>query len=231
MNIAGYHGVSLIDFPGHICTILFTPGCNFACPFCQNPDLIRPPENSTWVEIDEVWKLLEGRAKFIDGVSITGGEPTLQPDLIDFLGQLRDRNLPVKLDTNGYRPQVLQDVMERELVAFVAMDFKTSLERYPEAAGRPVNLEKLETSIELLRNGKVPYEFRTTVVPDLVTETEIEQIGRRIEGARSWRLHQFSNRKTYDPALADLKPYVPDRLRALAELGRKYVADTKTRGI
>jgi pyruvate formate lyase activating enzyme len=229
LKIVGYQGISLLDFPGRVATILFTPGCNFRCPFCQNPDLVDPDKPAELFE--EIEELLQPRLGFIDGVSITGGEPTLQKGLADFLIKIRSMGLQTKLDTNGYRPQVLKDLMDAGLLDFVAMDFKSSLERYGEAAGTAVDVSRVEETVDILLASKVEHEFRTTVVPGLVALEDVVAIAQRIAGANAYRLHQFNNKTTLDPALADVQAFTPEELDAMAEKAKEFVPDTRVRGI
>jgi pyruvate formate lyase activating enzyme len=231
MKIVGYQGVSLIDFPGHIASVLYTTGCNFACPYCQNPDLVKKNSSAHPMAPNQIEEIIFERKGFIDGVSITGGEPTLWADLPDFLQKLRDMDLKTKVDTNGYLPDVIANLLEKGLVDFVAMDIKSSFDKYAQAAGTNVDIGRVDRSIELLMNSNVDYEFRTTVHPDSVTKDDIKQIAARISGAKSYRLQQFSNRITLDPALVNVKPYLPAILQEMAEIARQYVPDTKIRGI
>lgn len=231
IKIVGYQGVSLIDFPGRIATVLFTPGCNFACPFCQNPELVNPSAGLSPASPREVEELLETRKKFIDGVSITGGEPTLLSDLPDFLKKLKGMNLQTKVDTNGYLPKVIKSIIDGNLVDFIAMDIKASLEKYQVAAGTMVDISRIEKTIDILIKSDIEYEFRTTVVPGLHTAEDIKSISRRIEGAAAFRLHQFSNKQTLDSAYTEVSPYLPEEMENLAKVAGDYVADVKVRGI
>lgn len=231
MKIVGYQGVSLIDFPGKISTVLFSVGCNFACPFCQNPELIHPTSHQQPASYSEIQELLSSRQGFIDGVVVTGGEPTVSPDLKDFLSKIKSMGLATKLDTNGYLPKVLAELLDEKLVDFVAMDIKTSLEKYDSAAGCHVEIERIEQSIDLLLGSKIGSEFRTTVVPGFVDQEDIEKITKRISGAKSFRLQQFSNHATLDPDLARIKPHTPDVLEKMVQIAQHHVDDVKTRGI
>ncbi len=221
MNLKGWIRTSLIDFPDHIATVLFTAGCNFRCPMCHNADLVLRPEELPDVPEDEVWAFLDRRAGLVDGVAITGGEPTLQPDLAPFLRRLRERGLAVKLDTNGYRPEVLEVLLREGLVDYVAMDIKGPPEKYPLLAGRNgLDLARVERSIDLLRTSTIRYEFRTTVVPGWLNEEDIEAIAEWISGARRYVLQQFRPLNTLDPTLGSLSPYPMERLEEMARRAR-----------
>ena len=176
MFISGFHKTTLLDYPGCIAAAIFTGGCNFRCPFCHNSGLVQDPFKEGLVPEDEVLAFLDKRKKILKGVCITGGEPTLQPDLPDFIGKVRKMGYRVKLDTNGYRPEVLRELLESGLLDYAAMDIKNCPEKYGAAAGLipPGNaggfeLGKIEESIKLLLDGQIDYEFRTTVVKELHT--------------------------------------------------------------
>jgi pyruvate formate lyase activating enzyme len=222
---------SLIDYPEHIATVLFTGGCNFRCPSCHNADLVLRPGELPNLPQEEVTTFLSRRVGLVDGVVITGGEPTLQNDLSPFLRQVRKRGLDVKLDTNGYRPDVLAALLSEGLVDYVAMDVKAPPGKYPLLAGRDdVDTSRLERSIALLREGNLCYELRTTVVPGLLNEDDIEEIAHWIAGAERYVLQQFRPLHTLDPALEMVTPYPMERLRAMAQRAGRWVTQTAVRG-
>ena len=170
MKICGLQKTTLLDFPGHVAATVFTGGCNFRCPFCHNSELL-PGTVEAEYETGEVLDFLRKRKGILEGVCITGGEPTLQPDLEDFIRSVRELGLLVKLDTNGYKPDLLRDFCRKGLVDFVAMDIKAGRSHYAAAAGVDgMRLERIDESIRFLLEGSVPYEFRTTVVRGLHTE-------------------------------------------------------------
>jgi len=183
MDIRGWVRTSLIDYPERIATVLFTGGCNFRCPPCHNAPLVLHPDEQPAVPEAEVWSFLSRRAGRVDGVVLTGGEPTLQADLLPFLRSLRAQGLAVKLDTNGYRPDVLAAALAEGLLDYVAMDVKAPPEKYALLAGRPeVEVERVERSIALLQGSGIACEFRTTVVPGLLDEADIEALVRWLAG-------------------------------------------------
>lgn len=231
LKIPGCLGVSLIDFPGRVSTVLFLPGCNFACPYCQNPELIHPENQEDFASVEEVLEFLGNRKKFIDGVSVTGGEPTIHSELPDLFGKLKALGLALKLDTNGYLPDRLRQLVEGNLVDFVAMDIKTGFDKYEKAVGRKIEIQRIEESIDFIIDSGIEHEFRITVVPELVTEEDVLQIAKRIKGAQSLRFNQFSNKKVFDSAYSKIKPYVPDVLRIMMRAAQQYVPDSKIRGI
>ena len=178
MKITGLQKMTLLDFPGRIACTVFLQGCNFRCPFCHNSDLLGA-EVPGEIPVEELLAFLKKRRGMLDGVCITGGEPTVQKDLPELLQSIKDLGYPVKLDTNGTNPAMLKALVERGLVDYVAMDIKNSRERYGETAGIPnLSLEKVEESIRFLLEEKVDYEFRTTLVRQLHEEEDIAAMGR-----------------------------------------------------
>lgn len=231
MHVKGWVKSSLLDYPGQIAASLFCGGCNFRCPNCHNADIVLHPDDCPDVSEHEIWALLEKRRGLLDGVVLSGGEPTLQADLGKFAARLHDIGYLVKLDTNGYRPGVLQAVIADGLVDYVAMDIKAPLPKYALAAGVPVDTTRIQRSIDLLRDSGVEYEFRTTVVPGILAEDDIVQIGRLIDGAPHYYIQQFVPRNTLDPQMLEQDPYPPDRILALAELARPWVDRVDVRGL
>ncbi|MEA3339006.1 MAG: anaerobic ribonucleoside-triphosphate reductase activating protein [Chloroflexota bacterium] len=231
MEIKGWIKTSLIDYPEHIATVLFTGGCDFRCPMCHNADLVLRPGELPTLPLEEVWEFLSRRAGLVDGVVITGGEPTLQPDLPSFLRQARALELDIKLDTNGHNPDILESLLDEELVDYVAMDVKAPPAKYPRLAGRPdLDLQRVERSVALLRGSGVPCEFRTTIVPGLLTEEDVEEIARWIAGAERYVLQQFRPLGALDPSLEKATPYPVERLQAMAERAGRWVNQVTVRG-
>lgn len=191
MHIKAFLPASLIEYPGHIADVVYVGACNFRCPYCYNVDLVLRPQQLPDIELACVLQRLEARRGFVDGLAITGGEPTVQSGLIAFLADVRQLGLSVKLDTNGYRPDVLQECLERRWVDYVAMDIKTSLARYEPVAGVAVDPKRLQRSMELLLRSGIDYEFRTTVVPGLVNLQDVKAIVDLIAGARRYYLQCF----------------------------------------
>ena len=177
MKIGGFQPLTLSDYPRHLAAIVFTQGCNFRCPFCHNGALLATaPPGETVTDDCTVLKTLQARREFLDGVVITGGEPTLQGDIAEFAGRIRQEQLKVKLDTNGSRPDVLGELLNRHLLDYVAMDVKAPFHKYARLAGVDVSTEAIAESIALLTASDTPCEFRTTFVPALLTENDLEDI-------------------------------------------------------
>ena len=245
MHFKNWVQMTLADYPQKIAASLFTGGCNFRCPNCHNRDLVLSPDRLPDVPMPEIEAFLEARRGLLDGVVISGGEPTLQPDLISFCAIVREMGYAVKLDTNGYRPDVLRAVLNaapggkggRAAVDYVAMDFKAPWRKYGRATGVQVDTALIEQSIQLLFEGEVLFEFRTTVVPGLLDEQAIAEMAAYLAakspdpGQLRYYLQQFVPRNTLDPALLDLVPYTPSRLRALAALARRWLPLVELRGV
>lgn len=193
MVIHGLQKTTLLDYPGHVAATLFTGGCNFRCPFCHNGELVLNPGGTPQIPMEEIMAFLQKRQGILDGVCITGGEPTLQPDLEDFIRGVRGLGYLVKLDTNGYRPEVLERLLEEGLLDYVAMDVKASKDNYARAVGLESNfsIEPIERSVEILKNSSIDYEFRTTVVKGLHAVEEFDEIGRWLSGCRAYYLQGF----------------------------------------
>ncbi len=199
MKIGGWQKFSLIDFPGKIAAVIFTQGCPWRCPWCYNRSLVLSEEFGPSIPEDEVFRFLETRLGQLEGVVITGGEPTFQPDLHNFLEKLRSLEFEVKLDTNGYRPEVVESVIEAGLLDYIAMDVKAPLGKYRQATGRNVIIDKIRCSIDLIRDSGLDHEFRTTFVPGLHTVEDIEEILGLIQGSRRYALQTFQNNNPIQP--------------------------------
>lgn len=192
MQIHGFAKMTLLDYPEHVAATVFTGACNFRCPFCHNGDLVLRPQEVPRIAEEDVLRVLEKRKNLLEGVCITGGEPTLQPDLADFIKKIKQLGFLVKLDTNGYRPEILERLLADELLDYVAMDIKNSKEKYAMTAGvSDFEIGKIETCVELLKKGTIPYEFRTTAVKELHTKEDFMAIGEWLEGARAYFIQPY----------------------------------------
>jgi pyruvate formate lyase activating enzyme len=230
MSIKGFQGTSLLDFPGRVASLIFWGGCNLTCPFCHNPALVLDP--AAWPDLDREALLVDlaARRPFIDGVVISGGEPTLDPNLADWLTAVKALGLAVKLDTNGLAPAVLADLLARQLVDYLAIDLKTAPQRYRELHPGPVDAAALVASIRLALAAPVAVEFRTTCVPGIVAAPEIRALGELIRGASLWVLQQYHPEPALDPAWRELIPYPAAKLNELAGIARQYVGEVVVRG-
>lgn len=193
MLIAGLQKLTLLDYPGKTACTVFTPGCNFRCPFCHNALLVTHRVDEFHSE-DEFFSFLNKRRGVLDGVCITGGEPTLQKDLIPFMRKIKETGLLVKLDTNGARPDVLKEVISQKLADFIAMDIKASPGRYAEAVGiADFSFSTVHESIRMLEESEIPHEFRTTVTQELHSEKDFEEILALFSRETHYYLQQFKD--------------------------------------
>jgi pyruvate formate lyase activating enzyme len=231
MHVKGWVKSSLIDYPGRIAASLFCGGCNFRCPNCHNADLVLQPRALPDVPDDEIWGFLEKRVGLLDGVVLSGGEPTLQEDLLVSAARLHEMGFLVKLDTNGYRPDVLRSMIDEGLVDYVAMDIKAPLSKYELATGVALDVSRIQRSIDLLLVHEIDYEFRTTVVPGILAEDDVVQIAQLVAGARHYCVQQFVPHNTLDPHLSKLAPYLPQRVRGMADLAFPWVQQVSVRGV
>jgi pyruvate formate lyase activating enzyme len=216
MKFSGLQKISLIDYPNKVASVLFTPGCNLRCGFCHNWRIAVDPQPPFLQEATAL-EMLERRKKYVDAVVISGGEPCMHKELPKFLAKLKERGFSVKLDTNGCFPDVLEECLGS--VDYVAMDLKTSLEKYCRLGS--ADTTGLMRTVEILKTGKVPYEFRTTLVPDLVTQQDVESIGEVVKGAHTVALQQFVPEGTLDKSFQALRPYAPEVINGFAETMRK----------
>jgi pyruvate formate lyase activating enzyme len=203
MILGGFQKLTLIDYPGKLATTVFTVGCSFRCPFCHNPELVIsnfqfPISNNTEKDF---FNFLKTRKEKLQGVCITGGEPTIQPDIIKFIKKIKRLGYAVKLDTNGSRPDVLKKIIDLKLVDYIAMDIKNQLKKYDSTIGVRVDKERIKLSVNLIMNSRIPYEFRTTVVPGIHTQKDFSEIAKWIKGARSYWLQKYEETKILDPKL------------------------------
>lgn len=213
MKFTGLQKISLVDYPDRIASVLFTPGCNLRCPFCHNWRIATDPQ-PPFLQEGTALEILESRKKYVDAVVVTGGEPCMHKELPKFLKKLKEHGFSVKLDTNGFFPEVLEQCLGS--VDYVAMDVKTSLEKYKLLGAKDTT--PMLRSIELLKSGKVPYEFRTTVVPELVTVENAKAIGEMVKGAKIHALQQFIPEDTLDKRFQTLKPYAREVISEIASI-------------
>jgi len=236
MIIAGLQKNSLVDYRGKVAAVVFAPFCNYNCFYCHNRILLeRNPERFKYVPTDtnEFFRFLEKRKGLIQGVVITGGEPTLHKDLEDFIDGIREMDYPVKLDTNGYRPDVVEGLIQRKKLDFIAMDIKGPPEKYPEICGVPIDMAKIYKSIDLIKNSELKYEFRTTVPPGF-SLNDLEQTVKLIEGAEIYYLQQFrkpENTGDFTDIRNNMKPNSREFFTEAVEICRPFVKNILTRGI
>jgi pyruvate formate lyase activating enzyme len=230
MLLGGLQKVSLVDYPGRVAATVFTAGCNFLCPFCHNPELVRIGQykSQLFFPDEEFFDFLGTRKGLIEGVVISGGEPTIQEDLPGFLKKIKKMGFLTKLDTNGARPEVLKDLAKENLVDYLAMDIKGPLEKYGKIIGTKVDFEKIHESTELARQFP-DYEFRTTVVPRFHKKEDFLSIGRWLDGAKKYFLQQFRPEKTYDERFQHVRPYSDAKLGEYCNLIKPFFETCEVR--
>jgi pyruvate formate lyase activating enzyme len=230
MKIGGLQKTSLIDFPGKISCIIFTQGCNLRCPYCHNPELVLPESFLPPLDMGEIVSFLKKRRGYLDGVSITGGEPCLYGEgLLSFMKSLKDMGYLVKLDTNGTFPGVVEKAVKERLVDYLAMDVKGPLEKYEVVAGVKVDVKSIERSIDLIKGSDISYEFKTTTVKELIALNDFEKIGKLIKGANLYYIQRFIPTKTVDPKGLSYHTYSDEELETIRRIMLQYVQECYVR--
>ena len=228
MKIGGFQKMTVLDYPGKVACTVFTHGCNLRCPFCHNARLVVRDEDL--IDENEILSYLNKRRGILDGVCISGGEPTLQSDLFDFMKKVKDLGMLIKLDTNGTCPDKLQYAIDNGLVDYVAMDIKNCREEYAKTCGlSEMDISKIEKSVEILMQSGVDYEFRTTVTKELHTPDDFAKIGQWIKGAKRYYIQSFVD--SGDIILEGLNPLDLQGLKALSEAVSPYVPSVELRGV
>jgi pyruvate formate lyase activating enzyme len=241
MIIGGLEKLTLLDYPDHLAAIIFTGGCNFRCHFCYNPMLVLPQSGKdvkikkekgfSPIPIKDLFLFLSERFGRLEGVVITGGEPTLHPDLPSFIKKIKDIGYLVKLDTNGTNPEMLARLIKSKLIDYIAMDLKAPLAKYETVVGVPVNCNNLQKSVKIIMTSSLPYEFRTTVVPGLLGKEDFSKMGEVIRGATKWYLQNFkADTDLVDANYQEQEAYTNKEMKDFAAIGRKYVDLCEVRG-
>jgi len=214
MQIGGLQKLTLIDYPGRLAATVFLIGCDFKCPWCYSSELVLPAKIKRQPKISEkqFFNFLKERKKLLDGLVLCGGEPTINKKLPELIKKIRKLGYQVKLDTNGSNPKMLKKLINDKLIDYVAMDIKAPKEKYKKILGKKVKIEDIEKSIKILKEGKVDYEFRTTVVPTVLDKKDILEIAKWIRGAKRYYLQNFRPEKTIDPKFEKIKPYPQEYL-------------------
>ena len=225
MIIGGLEKLSLLDYPGQIAAIVFTQGCNFRCHFCYNPMLVLPlsrtnidQKDSSLINKDDLFAFLEDRRGKLDAVVITGGEPTIHADLPEFIEAIKKMGFLVKLDTNGTNPEMLEKLLDKKLLDYIAMDVKAPFDKYENVVGVKIDLNKIKKSVKIIMESGLPYEFRTTVAPALLAPEDIVHLAEELKGAAKWYLQKFeANKDLLDPKLSGTKIYSNKEMKQIAE--------------
>lgn len=231
MLIGGIQTLTLLDFPGKVAATVFTVGCNFRCGYCHNPELVLPEiikkNRNDLIPEEKFFNFLKSREKFLDGVAITGGEPTMQTDLVEFISKIKAMGFLVKLDTNGTNPKMLEEIISRDLVDYFAMDIKHPLEDYEEMVNTKISREILQKSMNLIKNSGADYEFRTTVIAEYHTEKEIDKIAKSVKGCKKYTIQNFRPDYTLDPKFAKFHGLKEGKLAKFKKVAEKYIKEVK----
>jgi len=229
MQIKSVQKVTLIDYPGLIASTIFVGACNFRCDYCYNKQLVYSPGSIPTLDEDNLFKDLEARKNFIEGVVVTGGEPTLQAGIEVFIEKIKKLGLSVKLDSNGSRPEVIKRLIDSKLIDYVAMDIKAPLDRYSEIAGIEINTSKIKESVSLLKSSSVDYEFRTTVWDGAFSKEDFTKMYELIKNAKSYFIQNMYPFFSMKPKLL-YSPMSKKDILPILELGKSYVQTVKLRG-
>lgn len=223
MQIAGLQKSSFVDYPSKIAAVIFTLGCNFRCHYCHNPNILTAVSSNKLFDESAVFDFLYKRKGKLDAVVVSGGEPTLQKDLIHFFQKLKKTGFLTKLDTNGTSPDILKTLLEKGLLDYVAMDIKGPLEKYPQITGVKADTNKIAQSIDILKNVNIGYEFRTTTVKSQLSFEDFENIGRLLDGSKVYYLQKFKPDITLDLEFAKEKTYTDEEFSKIKSMLEKYI--------
>lgn len=231
MYFGGLQKTTLVDYPGKVAATVFTIGCDFRCPYCHNPELVLPElsEKQPKITEKEVLNFLKERRKLLEGICITGGEPTIQSDLIDFIKKVKDLGFLIKLDTNGSCPDVLNSLIEQKLIDYVAMDVKAPKEKYEIFTQEETLIENVSKSIELLKQDRINYEFRTTLAPGILEEQDVLAIVDWIKLTPRYFLQRFKNDKVLDKKFKNIQAWSEQRTMALFKKIKPYFSECNIR--
>lgn len=228
MNIIGQEKTSFIDFPKSICTVYFVEGCNFKCHYCHNAHIVNGEEEK--ISEDKIFDYLNKRKKFLDGVCISGGEPTIYKDLPSFIEKIKQLGYRVKLDTNGTNSDMVHKLISERYIDYIAMDVKAPLDKYNEIANSKVNISEIQNSIDIIMNGSIDYEFRTTLCRELLLEEDILEIANMIKGAKLYYLQNYKYRDSVLNKNIKMTSYNQEELEGFREMIKDYIKEVKIRG-
>lgn len=230
MNIHGFTKTTLLDFPGHVAATIFTGNCNFRCPFCHNSELVLSPDVFPKEDEENLLSFLKKRKGILSGVCITGGEPTLQPDLCDFLGKIKELDYQIKLDTNGYRPVVVESAINNRLVDYIAMDIKAGRENYAIATGiKELDLSIIQKSIDLISNSNIDHEFRTTAVKNIHSASDFEDIAAWLPSGSTYFIQSYKD--TVGIGDNSCESFTKEDLTTFLDIVKHNIPNSNLRGI
>jgi pyruvate formate lyase activating enzyme len=213
VQIKGIQKTSLVDYDSYTSCVVFLSNCNFRCGFCHNLDLVLNYDKIETISHDDFFSFLDSRKKWLDAVVISGGEPTLHKNLVNFISKIKDKDFLVKLDTNGTNPILIKELLSLNLVDYIAMDIKSSIDNYEEVAGCKVSINNILESINLIKSSSIDYEFRTTVVPGYISLDEIKKIGKMLSGSKKYVIQNMKTKNDMiDSSFKKLEPYSKSKL-------------------
>jgi pyruvate formate lyase activating enzyme len=222
MLIGGIQKLSLIDYPGKVATIVFSQGCSFRCHFCHNQSLVLKEKCQPPIFEESFFSFLDTRKGKIDAVVVSGGEPTLQSDLINFLKKIKEKGFLIKLDSSGIFPDVIEDILNKKLIDYIAMDIKAPINKYPLVVGKKIATNNIEKSVSLIKNSSIPYEFRTTLLPSLHTHQDVLEIFNWLSGSDLYILQKFIPGNTLNPEYTSADTFTNKQMEDLVNIGKNY---------
>lgn len=225
MKIGGLQKLSLVDYPGKTAAAIFTVGCNFRCGYCHNPELVLPERFDKEIPLEEVFEFLEKRQGLLDGIVVSGGEPTMHDDLPEFLSSIKKMGYLVKLDSQGSNPKMLKRIIDEGSIDFIAMDIKSTLPKYSTVVARPVDPAAIQESIKLIMNSGLDYEFRTTAVKQLMSVEDFEEIGKMLNGAKRYAFQKFRAGISLNPQFNRFEPFSDQDTEKIVGIMKKYVKE------
>jgi pyruvate formate lyase activating enzyme len=223
MKIGGLQKLSLVDYPGKTAAAIFTIGCNFRCGFCHNPELVLPERYGPEIPLEEIFEFLEKRRGQLEGVVVSGGEPTMHEDLPEFLASIKKMGYAVKLDSQGSHPEMLRRIIGEGSIDFIAMDIKSTLEKYSMIVARPVDTAEIQESIKLIMDSGLDHEFRTTSVKQLMKIEDFEEIGKMINGAQRYAFQRFRAGRSLNPQFDRFGTFSDEEIEKIVKIMEKYV--------
>lgn len=225
MKIGGLQKLSLVDYPHHTAVAMFTIGCNMRCGYCHNPELVLPERYAEAIPEEDILLFLESRVGRVEGVVISGGEPTMHEDLPHFIKRIKQLGFLVKLDTNGTNPEMVRELLAGELLDFIAMDIKASIARYQEVVARPIDTDAIQQTIALIKASGIDHEFRTTLVKSQVSPADLIEIGQLVQGSPRYALQRFRPGRTLNPQFVHELTYSDEELALLKTTMEQFVTE------
>ncbi len=231
MILSGINTLTLLDYPDKVASIVFTAGCPFRCGYCHNPQFVLPDQIQklmpAMIPEEKFFKFLESRVGLLDAIVVSGGEPTIHPDLPDFFRKIKDMGFLTKLDTNGTNPDMVQKLINEKLIDFVAMDIKATPEKYEKTVSAQVNTDDLIRTKELIMNSNIDHEFRTTVIQEFHTESDIKEIAQLAKGCHLYSIQNFRPAKTLDQNFSQYHPCTKDQLETFKHIAEQYIENVR----